>query len=63
MSPGGSQASAGEGVSPDNIGIGVGIRAPPTGCHQPRNLWPGRAATATEHDHQQQLVYPMTHGP
>jgi len=25
MSPGGSQASAGEGLSPCNIGIGIGI--------------------------------------
>jgi len=34
MSPGGSQASAGEGLSPCNIGIGIGNECTPTLCRQ-----------------------------
>jgi len=32
MSPGGSQASAGEGLSPCNIGIGIGNQLEPLFC-------------------------------
>jgi len=55
MSPGGSQASAGEGLSPCNIGIGIGIitvnsstrLAPGSGC--PGAQWeaPARLVTVT----------------
>jgi len=69
MSPGGSQASAGEGLSPCNIGIGIGWKLlPAAGLHYGRahhgrrvTLWPSHHSRRV--DIMAVLTTPLPHGP